>query len=64
MNRIGNLVAVTPPGDAGGLHPRRPPRTRRLLRLVRGVHAWPHRATSAVTPRTPMRAAACTVVRR
>ncbi|MBN3792931.1 hypothetical protein [Burkholderia sp. Ac-20353] len=61
MNRIGNLVMVTPPGDAGGLHARRPPRTRRL---AFAVHARPHRAASAKTPRTPMRAAACGVVRR
>jgi hypothetical protein len=61
MNRIGNLVTVTPPVDAGGLHPRRPPRTQRV---ALAVHARPHRVASAKTPRTPMRAAACGVVRR
>ncbi|MGU7769686.1 hypothetical protein ACV229_05835 [Burkholderia sp. MR1-5-21] len=59
MNHIGNMTAAVPPGDAVGFHARRPPHTQRLLRAA--CSRRPHRTS---TVRTPMRAAACSVVRR
>ncbi|MGU7783332.1 hypothetical protein [Burkholderia sp. PU8-34] len=59
MNRIANVMAAVPPGNVGGRHARRPPHTLRRLRAAHGRR--PHRAS---TPRTPMRAAACAIVRR